>query len=306
MRCGPWQTTTVLSPQLNPSLAIATRARLVSPPAFLSVFPVLLVLIISFKGLRDIVPAILSLLCLFGVVRWISHIARGIGDKEEIRLFRSWGGKPTTTTLRYADERTDTESIKGLGSQVVSLLGEAPPADDVRRIISIRKGPRFPRKKQDAKAAEKTDHDGGADKSADRLDSLYEPVVAWMRENSRQNNLVFEEEISYGFQRNFFALRRFAIACALLALIAEVDVAVGVWLLIWSAPFSLSVGGVIFIAIVAYLVGVVWFVTEESVKVQGFIYARQLLDSLYVSDPSGKAAGKTARKKQSKPGAAQS
>ena len=57
-------------------------------PAFLSLFPFLLVLIISFKGLRDTIPALLSLLCVFGVVRWISHIARGIGDKKEIKLFQ--------------------------------------------------------------------------------------------------------------------------------------------------------------------------------------------------------------------------
>jgi hypothetical protein len=57
-------------------------------PAFLSVFPILLLLMVSFSRLRDIVPALLSLLCVFGVVRWISHIARGIGDKKEIKLFQ--------------------------------------------------------------------------------------------------------------------------------------------------------------------------------------------------------------------------
>ena len=79
-------------------------------PAFLSLFPVLLVLIISFTGLRDLVPAILSLLCVFGVVRWISHIARGIGDKKEIKLFRHWGGKPPCCALLWAICRSKTQA----------------------------------------------------------------------------------------------------------------------------------------------------------------------------------------------------
>jgi hypothetical protein len=45
-------------------------------PAFLSVFPIFLSLMVWFSGLRKAVPALLTLFCVFGVVRWISHIAR--------------------------------------------------------------------------------------------------------------------------------------------------------------------------------------------------------------------------------------
>jgi len=263
-------------------------------PAFLSVFPILLVLLLSFKGLQSAIPALLSLLCVFGVVRWISHIARGIGDKKEIKLFRKWGGKPTTTMLRVAMGHTTTEKIH-LGDQVTHLLGEAPPAEIIKKLIATRKGPQFPEDSEDETAGKIHDRD----KRADELNHLYEPVVAWMRENSRDSVLVIEEEISYGFQRNFFALKYFALASGVISFLVEARVAHLGWK--WTWPFITSIPtsivAVVLVALLAFVIGVLSFVTNNSVKVQGFIYARALLDSFYVTEPSDHPAAKIAKAK---------
>ena len=249
-------------------------------PAFLSLFPVLIVLIISFKGLREIVPAILSLLCVFGVVRWISHIARGIGDKREIKLFRGWGGKPTTTMLRVATGHTVIEEFH-LGSQVAHLLGEAPPGKRIEGVIEDRKGPDLPT----AGVVETANKIPDPRIRADKLDCLYEPVVAWMRENSRESVLVIEEEISYGFQRNFFSLKYFALACGVLSFFVEVKASHLSPQMSWPfiAPIPTPIVAVILVALFAYVLCVLLFVTNNSVKVQGFIYARALLDSFYAT-----------------------
>ena len=284
-------------------------------PAFLSLFPVLLVLIISFTGLRDLVPAILSLLCVFGVVRWISHIARGIGDKKEIKLFRHWGGKPTTTMLRIAMgylQIKDTSYV----DQVKHLLWEAPPMDELLDEIQQRKGVLPPTKDEDqgvanpaakavvpagnqtvaanAPAAAQADD---PDTISDALDHLYEPVVAWMRENSRQSVLVIEEEISYGFQRNFFALRRFAFLCAVASFVVEARAAHLQVQLGWPVVTHVdsNTAAVILSALAAYLICLLFFVTEKSVMVQGFIYARALLDSFYAPEASSKPAPKAGK-----------
>ena len=286
-------------------------------PAFLSLFPVLLVLIISFTGLRDIVPAILSLLCVFGVVRWISHIARGIGDKKEIKLFRHWGGKPTTTMLRVAMCYLKIEDTSYV-DQVKHLLWEAPPGSEILSEIEQRKGVIPPTKEQDqvvahpavkavvpardqavaanAPAAAQADD---PDTISDALDHLYEPVVAWMRENSRESVLVIEEEISYGFQRNFFALRRFALVCAVASFVVEARAAHLQVQLGWPVVTHVdsNIAAVILTALGAYLICLLWFVTEKSVMVQGFIYARALLDSFYVTEPSDHPAAKTTNAK---------
>jgi hypothetical protein len=46
------------------------------------------------------------------------------------------------------------------------------------------------------------------------------------------------------------------------------------------------------LAILAYLLAVQHFVSEESVMLQGFVYARQLLNSLYASTPPKAAPDK--------------
>ncbi len=286
-------------------------------PAFLSVFPVLLVLIISFRGLRDAIPALLSLLCVFGVVRWISHIARGIGDKKEVKLFRDWGGKPTTTMLRFALGYLSNRDAAHYGEQVMHLLREAPPGDKIQQEIAQRGGPALPAAAKDAKIAQhlafpaakpalltriiaafKRIAVGGKTPAtvSDALDHLYEPTVAWMRENSRNSVLVVEEEISYGFQRNFFALRRFAFLCAVASFIVEARVAHIQMQFVWPivAHIDSPIAAVILTALAAYFFCLLGFVNENSVMVQGFIYARALLDSFYAEDPSTKPPAKPA------------
>ena len=301
-------------------------------PAFLSVFPILLVLIISFKGLQSAIPALLSLLCVFGVVRWISHIARGIGDKKEVKLFRHWGGKPTTTMMRVALRYVKIGDTR-YGDHVQHLLWEAPPGKEIEDVIKERKGQAAPTKEEDkaasvpdakaaAQAAKAPHPDGNAaaltdDETnppapiadyvaakevlkehfvSDALDHLYEPAVAWMRENSRDCVLVVEEEISYGFQRNFFALRNFAFWCVAVSLVVEARLAHMKLQMAWPlVRIDSAIAAVVVWALVAYLIGLIFFVKEKSVMVQGFIYARALLDSFYAADPSTKPTPKAGK-----------
>jgi len=273
-------------------------------PAFLCVFPIVILLMAWFKELQNLVPALLTMFCVFGVVRWVSHIARGIGDQAEIQLFRDWGGKPTTSMLRVAlncvkpdDLHLFKDRSRGwfksrrrakTAENVKHLLREAPDTEHIQELIAHRIGLDFQPQEDDARieASHRANHE-----KADLLDSMYEPVVAWMRENSRNNTLVFEEEISYGFQRNFYALRSFALWCNGIALLVQVGVIACVhhWLHRWV--MTPSIAAVILIANVLYLIGVARFVSEDSVMVQGFIYARALFDALYAADSPGAKDG---------------
>src|SRR5208283_762714 len=123
-----------------------------------------------FKDLQGAMPALLSLLCVFGVARWISHIARSLGDQIEIALFRRWGGKPTTTMLRVALNYVDKDELllfnvpapdqansgwaqrrrkAMLRRRVLHLLQESPRGDYMQKLIEGRNGPKFPGKEAD-------------------------------------------------------------------------------------------------------------------------------------------------------------
>jgi len=243
-------------------------------PAFLCFFPALLLLVAWFADLQQVIPGLLTLLCIFGVVRWVSHIARGIGDRKEIDLFHQWGGKPTTTMLRSDPLAASPED------PIPQFLLREAQRTAVDKWYESQTGLHLPTQEDELVVK----GDPGA------LDELYEPVVAWLRENSRGNKLVFEENISYGFQRNFFALRQFAIACAIGSLIVH-GVAVlallglrghGLTHPSWAALIAAT------IAIVAYLVGVDRYVREKNVKIQGFAYARQLIYSAIYTNPTNR------------------
>jgi hypothetical protein len=259
-------------------------------PAFLCVFPLVILLMAWFAKLQDLVPAILTLMCVFGVVRWISHMARAKGDMVEMDFFRKWGGKPTTTMLRVALGYENAKDVRCDG-WVRHLLREAPHGEQFKQLLAARKAPKVPSRSDDEKAVHEAG--GDADKKAENLDALYEPLVAWMRENSRGENLVFEENISYGFLRNLYALKSFALWSNGLALAVQVGVIWGVyhWQNAWAMKPALA--AVVLAANLLYLAGVHWFVSEDGVKVQGFIYARQLFDSFYgVVSAGGDGEGK--------------
>ena len=278
-------------------------------PAFLSVFPIFLSMMVWFPGLRKAVPALLTLFCVFGVVRWISHIARGIGDRKEKDLFSKWGGKPTTTMLRFTANRVRIDEIQG-GIEVEHLLREAPPLERIGSVLTDRRGPSFPTAAEEQQVVHEAIHKVDIaryssaldedDVKANALDALYESVIAWMRENARTNKLVFEENVSYGFQRNFYALREFAITCGLLSIVLQIGAALAAWKLRWMYAISIPVAVVLMAATVAYLAGVLIFVTESAVQIQGYTYARQLLDSVYGGDSSeapAKGKGRNAKAK---------
>jgi hypothetical protein len=245
-------------------------------PAFLCFFPVLLLLVVWFANLQGIIPGLLAILCVFGVVRWVSHIARGIGDTMEIGLFRKWGGKPTTTLLRF-----NPKAAIGKGrnkERFAEFLFEGGQRATVEYWYLGKTGLHLPLEADEFEA----------EKIPQGLDELYEPLVARMRENSRGSALVFEENISYGFQRNLYALKKFAIACAVGSLIVQVITAAILWKFrargiahpSWVALLALA------IATIAFLAAILRFVSEESVKLQGFTYARQLIYSAIYTFPT--------------------
>ena len=264
-------------------------------PAFLSVFPLFLLLLVWFTGLRNAVPALLTLLCVFGVVRWITHISRRFGDTVERHLFRDWEGKPTTTMLRYAANRPLVRS-KFTETDVEYLLGEAPPREMIKRALERWNAPAFPTEQDDRDAIKEAASD--PIKEIDKLDSLYERTTAAIRENSRSNKLVFEENVSYGFQRNFYALKWFAFSCGVVSLIVQAVAAYGAHMWGWQYTLTHAMATVLLSITVVYVVCVLLFVTRDSVRIQAFIYARQLLNTVYDHADEAESSGPKRLKKQ--------
>jgi len=159
------------------------RARL--QPALLTIGPVLLVALLLHPDSQERLTTIFGVAAFFGGAIWLTQIGRDRGKAHEPKIFEGWGGKPSTTMLRHRDSRIGAASKRryhAFLSHHVPYL-QMPSADD---------------EKQDTVAA----------------DAIYESACDWLIENTRDRikfRLIFEENMNYGFRRNFWALRQYAI-----------------------------------------------------------------------------------------------
>jgi hypothetical protein len=160
-------------------------------PALIIIFPLVLLMLAWFPALQTPLGIGASLACSFGILLWLSQIARDGGKREEPMLYSRWGGKPSVALLRHRDNRIDRNSK----ARYRAFLETRVP------------GLRLPSEKVEA-----------ANPAA--ADEAYESVTAWLLTQTRDTKrfaLIFQENISYGFRRNLLGLKRAGVTLSLIA-----------------------------------------------------------------------------------------
>lgn len=150
-------------------------------PALLIALPAALALFAGFPTLRTVGPALVALLGFCGGIVWLSHLARDRGKVLEPKLFRGWNGMPSTAMLRHHDDRLPAP----LKARFKACLQKHLP--DLA----------FPSNEEE-----------GKDPAA--ADAIYASAGAWLLSQTRDRarfGLLFEENVNYGFRRNFWALK---------------------------------------------------------------------------------------------------
>lgn len=164
------------------------RARL--RPALLALFPALVTIAALFpKVYANAGAVVASLAATCGVLALLAHGARYLGRKKEIELYAQWGGIPTTAWLRHRDDNLDPATKK----RYHAFLSKHVP------------NLKLPTAKQEA-----------AD--PDAADAAYRSATKWLLEHTRDKkkfSLLFEENVSYGFQRNTLGLKPIGLAVSI-------------------------------------------------------------------------------------------
>jgi len=161
-------------------------------PALLVSLPALLAVFVWFPSLRTAVPTLLAVLGFCGVTVWIAHLARSLGTTLQPKLFTAWGGQPTVAALRHRDALLPTE----LKARYHAFL---------RKAVHGLALPSAEEEKRDEPAA----------------DRAYEAGCAWLLAQTRDKKnfaLLFEENVNYGFRRNFLAMKPIALLVAITTL----------------------------------------------------------------------------------------
>ena len=128
------------------------------------------------------------------------QIVRDKGKELQKRLYRSWGGKPSAAMLRHADSRLP----KPTKNRYRSFLSRAVPG-------LVLASPQ----------EEKT--------NPELADAGYDSANSWLLVHTRgrpQFDLLFTENMNYGFRRNLLALKPIALRINALALIFIIGMAV--------------------------------------------------------------------------------
>lgn len=224
-------------------------------PALLATLPVIIMLV-ALYGPNSAIATACTVAVSCGGLFLLGNIARDRGRRLEQALFDKWGGKPSTQLLRHRDRAI-----------------ERPTKQRYHKFLSGKIHVNFP--DTVAEAANPT-----------LADDVYQSAVRWLLDHTRDKKafaLLFEENITYGFRRNSYALKTIGISCCFLTIL---------WIVIREYLLSGQVGGrntikvlssmseasIVSLA-VACLMLLVWFFffREHTVRDAAFTYAESLL-----------------------------
>ncbi len=224
------------------------RARLT--PALITILPMTWSLLLILPGELTVLGGLGSLIICCGGTALLVQIARDRGKHQENRLFARWDGKPTTVLLRHHNNPNPTR-LHRRHRQLQSLVTDL----------------RIP----DASSEQ-------ADPIA--ADEVYEMYVKYLRDHTRDRDkfhLVFDENCNYGFHRNLWGLKRYAIGLALsgTAITGGLLIAQHYGWRSCNIPLAITLTALNFFLLLLWS----FWVTPDRVKNAAYQYAKCLLDT---------------------------
>ena len=186
------------------------------------------------------------------------NICREMGKRLEDRLYREWGGKPTTQLLRHRDGGIDSVTKRRYHPFLAAQINAAFPDAEQE-------------KGEPAKADEA--HQSGA---------------RWLLDQTRPDggkkfDLLFRDSITYGFRRNALGIRPLGILIAIGCLVwvfvkDHVLFGAGATIVVWSLLGQLSPPAIASLAVSTVMLLVwVFFFTKASLRTSAFSFAETLL-----------------------------
>lgn len=224
-------------------------------PALLVLAPIFACFVAELISLEKTVTTLFGLLGAFGGLYLAASVVREYGKRLERRLIMKWGGLPTTEYLRHRNSDIDPVTKSRYHLFLGRHLGISFPNPEEER-----------------------NEPGGAD-------AIYQSAVKWLIEKTRdtkQFELLYKENIAYGFRRNGMAVRNAGIGTCLATelYLSYSSKVVGFWYMD-VANFPNMGAGHLAVAILCIFLLTVWlgFFSEESVRNAANTYAKTLLSA---------------------------
>lgn len=254
----------VLQNLINP---YERRAQL--SPMLIALAPVIVLAALYSPGIADISLKSASALLLYGTVSMLlATQARQAGKRKESALKAEWGGWPSMMIFRHRDSHVDPITKANLHKEMA-------------KSVSSTFAPTIAQENENPQSC----------------DNVY---LAWSehlrkiaRNNDKRYPHVFRESTSYGFHRNLYGLKLFAIAGLTLASAFVGYIAWQKWQSSGTPPRAELTCLIGFVALFLF-----WIlaVTKKAVKRAAYDYASRLLDDCVPAAVVGRTKGRSAAK----------
>ena len=188
----------------------------------------------------------------FGLFTFVlAQFGRDRGKSKEPELYKFFGGKPTTQILRYRNTFLDSVT-KNRYRQIL-----------MQKIPDI----------QMPTVQEENDN-------SDAADEVYESCAKFLISKTRDTakfNLLFKENISYGFRRNLWAMKNFALSIIFICLVTHFYFATqGFKVFNEFTIESIALFAFLLLAILTWI----FVITKEWIKLVAFSYAERLFEAI--------------------------
>ena len=209
------------------------------------------------------VTAFFGLLGAAGGTAVLAQLGRDRGFRKQDELWDSWGGAPTTRLLRHSHIPGDPELSESLRQEIEEWWGKPLPTEE-----------------------EETSNPESAD-------ARYREVTLALQAATRDRSkfeLVFAENVNYGFRRNMWGLKLWGLPMAVsLALVAWALFVLTVWGRPWPDPWWNVLVNPDSIAVIRFAVAVansafaifwLFWAKPSWIKPVAEKYAKQLMESV--------------------------
>ena len=224
-------------------------------PGLLVLLPAILCIVLLYGAKSPLAVALSSVLATCGGPYLLSSFVRTWGQRAQDRLFRQWGGQPTTLLLRHRDYHLPPQTKERYRELAASRLSIALPTD--------REEEEVPSKADLAYVA-----------AADVLRSI--------TKDRRAFPFVFKELVAYGFNRNAHGSRWVGLSVATVTVVTTLTHA-GVLRVqppYWAKSDLDPAHIVVLVTSVGFACLWCFHFSAQTVRQAGFSYAKRLWEAL--------------------------
>lgn len=227
-------------------------------PALLCLLPLFALVTLLYASSVSALTGVVTLAVSCGGLFLMTNICSEMGKRLEGRLFREWGGKPTTQLLRYRDGVIDSVTKRRYHAFLAGKINTTVPDPEQEKSDPI------------------------------KADEAYQSGARWLLDHTRPDgtkkfDLLFRENVTYGFRRNALGVKplaiMIAIGCLLWVLAKEHVLFAGDGKLVdWSVLGHLSAAAIASLAVSGVMLLVwIFFFTKTSLRTSAFSFAEMLL-----------------------------